>query len=494
MVFGDRQTSFAELDRRASQVANGLLAEGLKPQTRIALLDKNSDSFFEILFGSAKSNTVLVPINWRLAQSEVAYIINDAAAEILFVGAEYCSMIEQLGQQLRTVRKVIALGCEHRSWESYEAWRDRQAELDPDLPAAGSDVAMQLYTSGTTGRPKGAQLTNDNFLMLLPTAAQELGNWSERDISLVCMPLFHIGGSGWALIGFYAGAKNIILREAATCQILRAIEEHRVTKIFLVPALISFLMRDPEFAKRDLSSLELIVYGASPIALDLIRAAMAAFKCKFGQVYGLTETTGAITYLSPEDHIEGSRLRSCGKPLSGVQIRVVDADGRTLGPGQVGEIVCSSPQNMKGYWKLPRDTETAIRGQWLHTGDAGYLDQDGYLYIYDRIKDMIISGGENIYPAEVENVLFGHPAVADVGVIGVPDPEWGEAVKAIVVKKPGAEVTAEELIEFARARIAHYKAPKSIDFVESLPRNPSGKILKRVLREPYWRGHERRVN
>jgi acyl-CoA synthetase (AMP-forming)/AMP-acid ligase II len=246
----------------------------------------------------------------------------------------------------------------------------------------------------------------------------------------------------------------------------------------------------------DFSNLKLIIYGASPIPLDLLRRSMETFKCGFAQTYGLTETSGGITWLPPEDHDPNGneRMRSCGKPHSLAEIRVVDATGRVLPVGEVGEIICRSPQNMKGYWNLPDATASTVRGEWLHTGDAGYLDADGYIYIHDRVKDLIVSGGENIYPAEVESVLFGHPAIADVAVIGVPDDTWGEAVKAVVVKKDGAEVTAEEIVSFARERMAHFKAPRSVDFVAALPRNPSGKILKRELRAPYWEGRGRQVN
>ncbi len=496
MVFRGRETTFAELDRRANRVANGLIDEGLRPETRIALLDKNSDSFFEVLFGAAKSNIVLSVVNWRLAPAEMAYVINDAMAEILFVGEEFFSHIEQILGDLKTVKKIIALDGSREGWESYEVWRDRQRDQDPMLEIAGSDVALQLYTSGTTGNPKGAQLTSDNFLALLPVGVRLWGNWRSEDVNLVCMPLYHIGGTGWGLVGFYIGALSVITRETSPVEILQVIARHRVTKTFFVPALILFLLQNPDIKKTDLSSLELIVYGASPIPIDLLRSAMKVFKCGFAQVYGLTETTGAFTYLAPEEHdADGNeQMRSCGKPYDVVEVRVVDAEGRALAAGEVGEIVCRSPQVMKGYWNLPDATASAIRDGWFYTGDAGYFDEEGYLYIHDRLKDMIISGGENIYPAEVESALFSHPAVADVAVIGVPDEKWGEAVKAIVVKKAGAEVTEEDIIAFARERMAHYKAPRSIDFVEALPRNPSGKILKRELRKPYWEGRNRQVN
>jgi acyl-CoA synthetase (AMP-forming)/AMP-acid ligase II len=240
----------------------------------------------------------------------------------------------------------------------------------------------------------------------------------------------------------------------------------------------------------------LIAYGASPAPLDLIRNSLKVFRCDLAQVYGLTETTGAITYLPPDDHGEHAieRMKSCGKPMQGVEIRIVDAMGKEVPTGEVGELICRTPQVMLGYWNLPDATTRSIKGGWFHTGDAGYVDKDGYIYIYDRVKDMIVSGGENIYPAEVESALFGHPAVADVAVIGVPDPQWGEAVKAVVVKKPGAEVSVAGLIEFARERIAGYKVPRSVDFVDALPRNPTGKILKRELRQPYWANQERQVH
>ncbi len=496
MVYQGRSITFAELDARASRAANALIAEGVAPQARVAFLDKNSDSYFELLFGAAKANAAMVALNWRLAPQEIAYIINDSAAAILFVGEEYFPHVEAVRDQLTFVRKIIALNGTRDGWEPYESWRDGQSDIDPMVPADGEDVAMQLYTSGTTGLPKGAMLTNNNFITLLPTALAEWGDWSDEDVNLVCMPVFHISGSGWALVGLYSGARSVILREVVCAEILRLIPEQRVTKALFVPAVLLFLLQTSGVGETDFSTLKLVAYGASPIPLDLLRKSMKTFNCDFAQVYGLTETTGAITYLAPEDHDpNGSpRMLSCGKPMSRVEVRVVGADGESLPPGEVGEIICRSAQNMKGYWNLPSETAQAIDGEWFHTGDAGYLDADGYLYIYDRLKDMIVSGGENIYPAEVESAIFAHTAVADVAVIGVPDDKWGEAVKALVVKKSGADVTADEIIEFTRERIAKYKTPRSVDFVESLPRNASGKILKRELRAPFWAGRERQVN
>lgn len=494
--FEGTQTTYGELDRRANQVANGLLSEGLPPGSRVAVLSKNTDAVFELVFGAAKAGQTLVVVNWRLAPQELSYILNDAGVRLLFVGSDFYDVVNQTSSAWPTVKKIVALEGSSMPWESYAAWRGRQSAIDPQVALTGSDVVVQLYTSGTTGRPKGAQLTSDNLLALVSSGVNEFQLVTDEDVSLVCMPLFHIGGLGYGLVGLYGGGMNVILREVIPADILRAIATHRVSKVFLVPAVILFLLQAPEIHQTDLSSLKLICYGASPMPLELLRRAMAIFPCGFGQVYGLTETTGAITFLPPEDHTRSSshRVRSCGKPFSTVQIRVVDAEGRDLPVGQVGQIITRSPQTMKGYWNLPEETAQAIRDGWFYTGDAGYLDEDGYLYIHDRVKDMIISGGENIYPAEVENVLFNHPAVADVAVIGVPDEQWGEAVKAIVVKKPDVEVTADELIAFAKQHIAGYKAPKSVDFVEALPRNASGKILKRELRAPYWAGRERQVN
>lgn len=493
--FNGRSTTYAALHRLSNQAGQALIAEGLRPESRLAILDKNTDQFFEILFGAAKANMVAVPVNWRLAPPEIEYVINDARAEIVFAGPEFFPVIEKIRAGLGTVRKVVALGAAHPEWESYESWRDRHPATDPSASIGPNDVFIQLYTSGTTGHPKGAQLTNFNFLSVFGSASAEWGNWSARDVSLVAMPLFHIGGTGWATMGFFHGAKNVVLRDVVPADILALTASQRITRMFVVPAVILFLLQNPAIKETDLSSLELICYGAAPIPVDLLREALAAIPCGFAQVYGLTETTGAFTYLPPEDHhADNPRLRSCGKVMGDAIVKVVDADGKELPPFEVGEIVIKSTGVMKGYWNLPAETAKAVRGEWFHTGDAGYFDSDGYLFIHDRVKDMIISGGENIYPAEVESALFGHPAIADVAVIGVPDPKWGEAVKAVVVLKAGVSVTAEEIVAFARERIAHYKAPKSVDFAEALPRNPSGKLLKREIRKPYWAGRDRQVN
>jgi long-chain acyl-CoA synthetase len=492
--FEGKRITFGELDQRANQVANGLIATKLPPQARIAILSKNVPAFFELWFGAAKADMVLVPVNFRLAPAEVAFVVADAGAELLFVGADFYPVVDKVAEELKSVHRIIALDGPHGSWTNYADWIAGQPTTDPGLSIAPDHCAVQMYTSGTTGHPKGAQLSHSGLLALSNVGLQSIGTWHENDVNLVCMPLFHIGGSGWALIGLHRGIDSVLMRDADPAAILRVIPELRITKAFMVPALILFTLQNPQCKTTDFSSLELISYGASPAPIDLVRNAIKAFGCELAQVYGLTETSGAITYLPPEDHDNPERLKSCGKPMAGIEMRVVDANGKDVPTDEVGEIITRSPQNMLGYWNQPEATSRAIRGDWFYTGDAGYLDKDGYVHIYDRVKDMIISGGENIYPAEVESALFGHPAIADVAVIGIPDDKWGEAVKAIVVKKTGVNVTAEELIGFARERIAHFKAPRSVDFVDGLPRTPTGKILKRELRKPFWAGQDRQVH
>jgi len=495
LVYQGRQTTYSQLDRAANRVAQGLIAEGAKPGSRVAHLDKSSDLYFELLFGVAKTNAVMVSVNWRLAPPEVLHIVNDAEAEILFVGEEFFPVVDSIRDQLRTVRKIVALSGDHPGWEPFTPWRDRHPDLDPHLSAKPSDTAVQFYTSGTTGLPKGAELTNANFAYMFRVWST---SWqmSPGTNTIVCLPMFHIGGAGWGMVGLYAGAVNHVVREFVPAQILEIIQQERIEVILLVPAMILFLIQAPQIRETDLSSLKLIVYGAAPIPAELLKQAMAIFGCGFQQVYGLTETTGAVTLLPAKDHdpSDAKKLLSCGHAQEEVELRIVDENGHEMPVGEVGEIAIRSPQVMGGYWKLPEATARAFKGGWFLSGDAGYLDEKGYLYIYDRVKDMIVSGGENIYPAEVESALFGHPAVADVAVIGVPDERWGEAVKAVVVKKADAQVTPGELIEWTRSKIAGYKLPKSIDFIDALPRNPTGKILKRELRKTYWADKERQIN
>ena len=494
-VFGQRATTFADLERRANQVANGVIAAAVPPQGRVAILDTNSDRFFELLFGVARANRVLVPVHWRLAPEEVCAIINDASAELLFVGERLLDTVACIRHRLTSVRRVIALEGRSVDCDGYVCWRDQQDARDPSIDVDRSDVVLQVYTSGTTGHPKGAQLTNDNLVSVLPETLRQY-NWNEADVILVCLPVSHVGGSLWGLAGFYTGARSVILSDAVPADILRAIADHRVTKILVVPALMRFLLQSPEIEQADLSSLTLVIYAGSPMPVDLLGAALAKFRCGLGQLYGLTETSGGVTYLTPDDHrlCSGNRLRSCGRPLGRVEIRIVNAEGVDVPHGEIGEILCRSPQVMKGYWNRPEETARALTDGWLRTGDAGYVDAEGYLYIHDRLNDAIVSGGENVYPAEVEIALRAHPAVADVAVVGVPDDSWGESVKAFVVRTPNSDLTAFDVIAHARSRIAGFKAPKTVEFVDALPRNATGKVLRRELRRPYWVISARQVN
>jgi acyl-CoA synthetase (AMP-forming)/AMP-acid ligase II len=498
LVFEGRSTSYGEFDGLSNQVANGLLHEGLAFGARVAFMGKTSDLFFQVVFGCAKSGTVLVGINWRLTQPEVAYILNDCKAEILFVGPEFWGLAGSLRSEVPNLKRIVAMGSGHPQWQRFEDWRDHFSDTAPTVAISAGDVAVQMYTSGTTGHPKGVQLAHRSFFAFRPFPPADdmtFENWTEQDVSLVAMPSYHIGGVGWGIAGLRAGARNIIIREFDAGAVLDIIHRFHVSKLFLVPAAMQVVLKHPAARTTDYSSLEYITYAASPIPIDLLREALGVFKCGFVQLYGMTETTGGATYLPPADHdIQGNeRMKSAGKAFPGVSIKIVDIAGREVAPRTMGEICIKSPANMLGYWNLPVETAEALKEGYVHSGDIGFLDEDGYVYVLDRAKDMIVSGAENISPVEVENALLAHPAVSEAAVIGVPDDLWGEAVKAIVVAKPNQSVAADELIAFARQRIAGYKLPKSVDFVSSLPRNPTGKVLKRELRKPYWAGHARSI-
>jgi long-chain acyl-CoA synthetase len=487
--------TFGELDARSNQLANALAAAGIGEGDRVAFLDKNGPEYFETTFALSKLNAVNVAVNWRLAPNEIAQVINDSTAKALVVSQDFVPHIEKIEDDLPWVSKILAIGG-HARWDDYEAFLGAQDATDPGKEGSGSDVAFQLYTSGTTGLPKGVMLTNDNFFKGVMNVT-ESWRFTPDSVNIAVMPMFHIAGSGYSMVGLYHGCRTVLLRDVDPALILDVIPRFGITNAFFVPAVIQFLLLTPGVERTDFSTLRAILYGASPITDSVLSKAMETFGCEFIQVYGLTETTGAITQLDPEHHDPIGNpmlLRSCGKPYAWVEMRIVDPEtGADVPDGSVGELWTRSPQNMKGYWANEEATRAAIEDGWFKTGDAGYRDENGFLFLHDRVKDMVVSGGENIYPAEVENVLAKHPDLADVAVIGVPHDKWGEAVKAVVVVREGADVSEQELITFAREYLAGYKLPKSVDFTDVLPRNPSGKLLKREIRAPYWEGTQRQI-
>ena len=505
LVLGDDRRTWRDEYEHACRVAQAAARDGVGVGDRIAFLDRNGLAYFDFLFGGSFIGAVNVAVSWRLSPTEMAAIIDDSTAVVLAIHADYLPALAAMQSPLPTVRRIVVVGGDQ--WPgiddpravSFETWIDGCPADDPGHVGAADEVSMQLYTSGTTGLPKGVMLTNAN-LSTAVSAAGETFHISEDTVSLVAMPLFHIGGSGWALCAMSRGGRSIILRDVDPTLLLELIASERITEMFLVPAVLMILLMTPTLATTDFSSVRLIFYGASPISEDVLVKCMSAFGCGFCQVYGMTETTGAFTSLAFEDHDpDGPRrglLRSAGKPFSSVEVRVVDPDtGEDAVLGEVGEVWTRSAYNMAGYWAKPEETAATIDSHgWLRTGDAGYFDAEGYLYLHDRIKDMIVSGGENIYPAEVENVLLSHDAIIDAAVIGVPDERWGETVKAIVVLRTDIGLDEPSVIAHCRANLAHYKCPTSVDAVDALPRNPSGKILKRELRAPYWSGKDRSIN
>jgi acyl-CoA synthetase (AMP-forming)/AMP-acid ligase II len=393
----------------------------------------------------------------------------------------------------------VVLGVEGQGSTDFQTWLAQQSVQAPEANVSPHDALLQLYTSGTTGNPKGVVISHFNVLSLCTmndTAAPRRA--SAGMAAIICAPLFHIGGMGSLLFGVYKGLNTLLHRSFDPLQFVEDVEQYPVSNVFMVPAMIMAVLQIPGVEQRNFSNLTQVFYGASPISESVLRRAMTVFQCDFIQMYGMTETTGTVVNLSADDHrraIAGQPelLRSCGRASVGAEIRVVNPDGEDVPRGEIGEIWLKSDTNMQSYYNLPEATAESLTDGWVHTGDAGYQDEAGYLYLKDRMKDMVVSGGENIYPVEVENAIAQHPAVADVAVIGVPDEKFGESLLAFIVLNPGMQLALEELIDFCRDKIAGYKIPRQMQTLEALPRNPSGKILKKILREPFWKGAGRNI-
>ena len=491
--------TFADLDRRSDRAAAALVAAGVADSDRVAFIDKNCVEFFDVIFACSKVNAVFVPLNWRLTPAEMLGILADAGPRFAFLGPDFGGLLEADTDKVLSDATVIALHPGDWSGEAptgYDGWLAPEGTPVPATSSAPDGPYMQLYTSGTTGVPKGVVLGN-RTAGKLRGLGEEIGYTSDS-VLLMVLPLFHTSYS-IPLAAMAMGARTVLHREVDLPAALADIPAWRVTHAGFVPALLAALNSLSQGTKYDFSSLELIMYGASPISETVLRDSIGVFGCAFAQLYGLTESGGTIAILTAEDHDPDGRpelLRSLGKPLAFVEMRIVDPESGTDRPdGEVGELLTRSAQNMIGYAGRPEDTAGALDAEgWLRTGDLGYRDGGGYFYLNDRLKDMIVSGAENVYPAEVENALMAHPGIADVAVIGVPSERWGETVKAIVLPAGGEDVSEREVIDFARGRLTHYKCPTSVDFVtDPLPRNPSGKLLKRIIREPYWAGQSRRI-
>jgi len=475
------------------------LDSGLQKGDRISLLSKNSIEYVIIYFAASKAGVVPVPLNYRLAPSEWAFIINDSQSKLLLASAEYQAATDAIRGQLETVRQYVSIGApDAEGWTSYRAWVNSQPATPPDQYVSPEDDANQLYTSGTTGRPKGAVLTHrnqtTNVFQTLPSTDMKQGQRT-----LIVAPLFHAAASFTAYLAVSQANSLFIQEDFDPVEVVRVLDEERIGFALMVPAMIqACLVAAPDVAQRRYDELNCIAYGASPIAEETLRRAMDAFKCDFVQAFGMTELSPIASLLTANDHRravngEPQLLLSAGRAAMGSEMRIFDENDDPVPNGTMGEIVVRGPQVMKGYWNRPDETAEALRGGWMHTGDAGTMDDEGFIYVQDRIKDMIVSGGENVYPRMVEDVLFKHPAIADAAVFGVPHEQWGETVKAAVQLGKDASATEEEIIEFCRRQLGGFECPTSVDFIDVLPRNASGKVLKRELREPYWAGYGRRV-
>lgn len=498
IIFKDKKLTYQELNRRVNYLVSAMAAKGIGKGDRVAILSKNCPEYMEAYGLAEKGGIILVPINWRLVAREIKYMLTDSGTKAIIVSPEYTQLINSIRPELPEVKIYLSLESPAPGYEFYE---DVLAQGSPDEPIVEidpDDLAYIIYSSGTTGLPKGIMLTHGGQLDCAVHQLAEMRS-AEHFVHLAMMPLFHSGGKSSTLSHFFRGCTIVIMPEFNPQEVLETIQREKVSVTQMVPSMVVFLLDYPDFAKYDLSSLQTIFYVGSPMPLDLLKRAIKAFGQIFCQGYGLGESGPLATFLNREDHVtQGDpqvleRLKSCGKPALAGEVRIIGDKGEEVKPGEVGEIILKSQRLMKGYWNQPEKTTASLRNGWLYTGDMATVDEDGYIYIVDRKADLIISGGENIYPREIEEVLYTHPAVLEAAVIGVPDDKWGETVKAYISLRQGTTATETEIIDFCKLNLASYKKPKTVEFLSEIPKNASGKIVKTVLRDKYWSGREKKV-
>jgi len=486
-----KSLTFGDFNLRVNRLNHAAAALGLAKGDRVAVLSKNRPEYVES-YGLSKSGLIVVPLNWRLAPGELVKLLQHSAPEMLIVDEGHRELVDRLRDDLASVKHFVLLGAPRPGWLAYEDLIARATASEPVVVAQPDDVLCLIYTSGTTGAPKGVAVTHAGALGNGQTAATEMLALSANDVTMAVMPLFHAGGMWYHLFpSFATGCTTFLLSEFEPGVVLKELEARRITNVHLVPTMIGALLAHPDAATADLSGVRLLFYAASSMPADLLRRAMATFpRCGFAHAYGSTEA-GVVTVLDPDAHRrarepEGEHLlSSCGKPFSGHDVRLVDDEQRKVAQGTVGEIEVRSPDLMKGYWLNDNATRSALNDSWLKTGDLGYFDSEGFLYIIDRKNDMVVTGGENVFPTEVEGHLYRDPDVLEAAVFGIPDPQWVERVVAAVVLKPGVRVTGEELIGRLRGQLAAYKCPKAIFFTSTLPKSAVGKVLRKELRKQY---------
>jgi long-chain acyl-CoA synthetase len=495
-VVGDRSCTFSELKERMYRLANGLLQIGLNRGDRVAVLAENCLEYPEMYFGTAKAGGVMAPLNYRFAPREVSALTNESGATVFIMQAQYADMVKSLQPELKTIKRYICIGDTPEGMLNYDALLAASPATNPGIERSSEDLFCLMHTGGTTGTPKLTMITHRNEVSRAVVWIIETGI-TYGDVFMVFSPLFHTGASWPLLFNTILGNTFVILKRFDVAEMAKTIEEDKVTATMVMSQIVPNFTNHPAVAekKHDLSSLRLILVGAAVLPEPHLRRLLELFPgCRVTNNGGQTEC-GIFSGIRLDEHIGGPPeiLNSAGRASINMEIKIVDENDKELPPGEAGELCVRGDGVMKGYWNKPEETAWSMRGGWQHTGDVCKIDEEGYLYYVDRKKDMIKSGGENVYSKEVEDALYTHPAVAEVAVIGIPDEKWGEAVKALVVLKKQEKITAEELIAHSRNYIAGYKCPKSIDFLDSMPRTPLGKVDKPKLREPYWQGLGRKL-
>ncbi|MFP4160305.1 MAG: class I adenylate-forming enzyme family protein [Desulfobacterales bacterium] len=480
LVLGDVRLTWDGLNRRSNKLADAMAGLGVGPGDRVALLALNEPEFFDMYFGLGKTGAVLVPINHRLAGPEIEYIVNDCQAKVLVFGPEFSEVVEHIRRSIPCEHIICLADNSPEYARSYNSLTSGASDAEPWITAGGDDTLTILYTSGTTGRPKGAELTHNGYFGTSITLRATFGDIGQ--VLLMPLPLFHIGGLAPVPMCVHFGMKMVVQRAFDPKNFLELLGKEKITWFGSVPQILMFLRQVPDFDKYGWDTVKMALVYAAPVPVSLIKE-YAEAGIEVRQLYGMTECTGPATVIDSENAIQ--KAGSCGPPFFHNEIRVVDMEGNDVGTNELGEVLIGGINLMKGYWNRPEATAETIKDGWLYSGDMARMDEDGFLYIMDRKKDMIISGGENIYPAEIEDLLMSHPKIADAAVIGSPDEKWGETVKAIVVPRQGGSLDEDELIEWCRGRIAKFKVPKKVVFAEEVPRTPTGKILKRVLRDQF---------